>query len=101
MRQGVNGQHPSCPAKAVKLLRGLRKLVCAAGHPRPCGSAPNKTWMSGTSSATTRFALLPGQDGYFTGTCCAFASAAVFEAAHRRAQAGARYDRTQMVDPCV
>jgi len=43
-------------------LRRLRKLVCDAGHPRLNTKAAGKTWMAGTSSAKTRFALLPGHD---------------------------------------
>jgi hypothetical protein len=33
-----------------------------AGHPRLDRIATIKTWMAGTSSAKTRFALLPGHD---------------------------------------
>jgi len=43
-------------------LRRLRTLVCAPGHPRLTCCFAVKTWMPGTSSAKTRFALLPGHD---------------------------------------
>ena len=40
-----------------------RHARACPGHPRPCCIEPRKTWMAGTSSAKTRFALLPGHDG--------------------------------------
>ena len=43
-------------------MRRLRTLVCAPGHPRLTCCFAVKTWMPGTSSAKTRFALLPGHD---------------------------------------
>jgi hypothetical protein len=42
-------------------LRRLRKLVCAAGHPRLCYLEQTKTWMAGTSPAMTVERTLAGE----------------------------------------
>src|SRR5882757_8593816 len=50
----------SWPGIAVK--DGVAYARLYPGHPRIASSALRKTWMPGTSSAKTRFALLPGHD---------------------------------------
>src|SRR2546430_3954372 len=52
----VGGGHESIP------FSDRRGRACP-GHPRPSIRGPPRTWMPGTSSAKTRFALLPGHDG--------------------------------------
>src|SRR6266545_766244 len=44
-------------------LRLARHARPCAGHPRLYSHRARQTWMAGTSSAKTRFALLPGHDG--------------------------------------
>jgi hypothetical protein len=42
----------------------VRHARPCAGHPRLAACTRKKTWMAGTSSAKTRFALLPGHGGF-------------------------------------
>src|SRR5438132_1582572 len=43
------------PGHSSLLLRRLRILVCAAGHPRLAVVVERKTWMAGTSPAMTAY----------------------------------------------
>ncbi len=50
------------PGTRVRLRRPEHMPLCRASTSWVCAQA-RKTWMAGTSSAKTRFALLPGHDG--------------------------------------
>src|SRR6266404_9308001 len=51
-----------CKIVAGGTVAKVRHARPCAGHPRLNSIAAIKTWMAGTSSAKTRFALLPGHD---------------------------------------
>jgi hypothetical protein len=71
---------------AILLTRMLKPMLLARharacpGHPRLTAFARRKAWMAGTSSAKTRFALLPGHGDLKTsqknGAATAYAASA-------------------------
>src|SRR6202022_524758 len=58
--------HPVMPGHSN--LRRLRKLVCAAGHPRLRCTSARKTWMAGTSPVMTMLGLSLYSAAIFTGS---------------------------------
>jgi hypothetical protein len=59
-RSTINAPASGVVADVAALVRHARPC---AGHPRLSSVPAKKAWMAGTSSAKTRFALLPGHDG--------------------------------------